>query len=62
MSKTYGVAKEARAIAVAVLGASGSGSTAGVIQGVEFVCKDHLEKRNRCVANMSLGGGTCSLQ
>lgn len=57
MSKTYGVAKKARAIAVAVLSAGGSGSTAGVIEGVAFVCTDHKAKQNRCVANMSLGGG-----
>jgi len=57
MSKKYGVAKKARAIAVAVLSAGGSGSTAGVIEGVAFVCTDHKAKQNRCVANMSLGGG-----
>ena len=57
MSKTYGVAKKAQAVAVKVLSASGSGSNAGVIAGVEFVCTDHKKKANRCVANMSLGGG-----
>jgi subtilisin family serine protease len=54
---TYGVAKSANLVAVAVLGASGSGSTAGVIAGVEYVANDHQSKSNRCVANMSLGGG-----
>jgi subtilisin family serine protease len=57
MSKSYGVSKQANAVAVQVLGASGSGSTAGVIEGVEYVCADHREKGNKCVANMSLGGG-----
>lgn len=57
MSKTYGIAKAATAIAVKVLGASGSGSTAGVIDGVDWTCTDHTAKRNKCVANMSLGGG-----
>ena len=57
MSAKYGVAKKATAIAVKVLGASGSGSTAGVIDGVDFTCSDHQAKRNKCVANMSLGGG-----
>jgi subtilisin family serine protease len=56
-SKTYGVSKAANLIAVQVLGASGSGSNQGVIDGVQFVCTDHREKSNRCVANMSLGGG-----
>lgn len=57
MSKTYGVAKEAKAIAVKVLSAGGSGSNTGVIGGVEYTCDDHKEKSNKCVANMSLGGG-----
>lgn len=48
---------QANLIAVAVLGADGSGSTAGVIAGVDYVANDHQTKRNRCVANMSLGGG-----
>jgi len=56
-SQAYGVAKSANLIAVAVLGADGSGSTAGVIAGVDYVANDHQTKRNRCVANMSLGGG-----
>ena len=29
----------------------------GVIGGLEFTCTDHEEKQNKCVANMSLGGG-----
>lgn len=56
-SKTYGIAKEAELIAVKVLGATGSGSTAGVIAGVDFVCTDHKAKGNKCVSNLSLGGG-----
>ena len=56
-SQAYGVAKSANLIAVAVLGATGSGSNAGVIAGVDYVANDHQSKRNRCVANMSLGGG-----
>jgi len=57
MSAKYGIAKKATGIAVKVLGASGSGSTAGVIDGVDWTCSDHQAKRNKCVANMSLGGG-----
>lgn len=56
-SKTYGIAKEATLVAVKVLGDDGSGSTAGVISGVEWSCKDHEAKKNKCVANLSLGGG-----
>ena len=55
MSKTYGLAKAATAVAVRVLGADGSGSYAGVIAGVNFVAKDG--KGKKAVANMSLGGG-----
>jgi subtilisin family serine protease len=51
---TYGVAKTARIVAVRVLNASGSGTTAGVIAGVDWVTKNHS---GPSVANMSLGGG-----
>jgi len=42
-----------------VLGASGSGTTAGVIAGVDWVSNHHQTKKNgkNSVANMSLGGG-----
>jgi subtilisin family serine protease len=56
-SKSYGVAKASTLVAVQVLGATGSGSFAGVIEGIDWTAKDHTEKRNVCVANMSLGGG-----
>jgi len=55
MSAAYGVSKTATAIAVRVLGASGSGSTAGVIAGVQYVAQDGAGKKS--VASMSLGGG-----
>jgi serine protease len=51
----YGVAKNVELVAVAVLGASGSGSNAGVISGVEWSANDRGNKRG--VGNMSLGGG-----
>jgi len=59
ISKTYGLAKKAHAIAVKVLGASGSGTNAGVIAGVDWVTSHHGAKKNGrpSVANMSLGGG-----
>jgi subtilisin family serine protease len=54
---TYGVAKAVRLYAVRVLSCSGSGSTSGVIAGVDWVTANH----NRpAVANMSLGGGPSS--
>jgi subtilisin family serine protease len=56
---TYGVAKSVRLIAVRVLSCSGSGSTSGVIAGVNFVSGNHAGT-NPAVANMSLGGGASS--
>ena len=53
---TYGVAKAVRLVAVRVLSCTGSGSTSGVIAGVNFVTSNHISG-NPAVANMSLGGG-----
>ena len=50
---TYGVAKGVALVAVRVLDCSGSGSTSGVIAGVNWVTSNHTAK---AVANMSLGG------
>jgi len=52
--KQYGVAKAVELIAVKVLGTDGSGTTAGVISGIDYVTKN---KKKTNVANMSLGGG-----
>jgi len=57
---TYGVAKAVSLVAVRVLGCTGSGTTSGVIAGVDWVTQDHLSKKNVAVANMSLGGGASS--
>ncbi|HEY8985969.1 MAG TPA: S8 family peptidase [Streptomyces sp.] len=54
---TYGVAKKAKIVAVRVLDNDGSGTTAGVIEGVDWVTANHS---GPSVANMSLGGGTSS--
>ena len=51
---TYGVAKGVTLHAVRVLSCSGSGSTAGVIAGVDWVTANRTLP---AVANMSLGGG-----
>ncbi|MFH8759957.1 S8 family peptidase [Streptomyces atroolivaceus] len=51
---TYGVAKKAKIVAVRVLGNDGSGTTAGVIAGVDWITANHVANS---VANVSLGGG-----
>ncbi|MFW5973552.1 MAG: S8 family serine peptidase [Bacteroidota bacterium] len=50
----YGVAKEVNLSPIRVLSCSGSGTTSGVIAGVEWVTANH---KKPAVANMSLGGG-----
>lgn len=54
---TYGVAKSALLRGVRVLNCSGSGSTSGVIAGVDWVRQNFIAP---AVANMSLGGGASS--
>ena len=54
---TYGLAKSATIIAVKVLGDNGSGSTAGIIAGVQWVATNAKSRGKPSVANMSLGGG-----
>ena len=56
---TYGVAKAVSLVAVRVLNCSGSGSTSGVIAGVDWVTGNH-QSGQPAVANMSLGGGANS--
>lgn len=51
---TYGAAKKAKIVAVRVLGNNGSGTTAGVIAGVDWITANHVASS---VANVSLGGG-----
>jgi serine protease len=51
---TYGVAKNVKLFAVRVLDCQGSGSTADVIAGIDWVAAHHIKP---AVANMSLGGG-----
>jgi subtilisin family serine protease len=54
---TYGVAKDVTLKAVRVLNCSGSGTTSGVIAGVNWVTAN---AQKPAVANMSLGGGVSS--
>ncbi|EAQ85604.1 hypothetical protein CHGG_06857 [Chaetomium globosum CBS 148.51] len=58
-STTYGVAKKTKLYAVKVLGSDGSGSTSGVVAGINFVATDAPKRScpKGVVANMSLGGG-----
>jgi subtilisin family serine protease len=51
---TFGVAKAVRLIPVRVLACNGSGSTSGIIAGLDFVAQNHS---GPSVANLSLGGG-----
>jgi hypothetical protein len=53
----YGVAKQVTIHPVRVLNCQGSGTTAGVIAGVDWVTQNHVKP---AVANMSLGGGASS--
>jgi subtilisin family serine protease len=55
---TYGVAKSVSLVAVRVLNCSGSGTTAGVIAGIDWVTGHHTN--GPAVANMSLGGSASS--
>jgi subtilisin family serine protease len=56
---TYGVAKAVALVGVRVLNCSGSGTTSGVIAGVNWATNDHVAGAP-AVANMSLGGGASS--
>jgi len=56
---TYGVAKQVALKAVKVLSASGSGSTTGVVAGVNYVTNNKSGTR-KSVASMSLGGGAAT--
>jgi subtilisin family serine protease len=55
---TYGVAKGVSIVAVRVLNCSGSGTTSGVIAGIDWVTSNHTN--GAAVANMSLGGSASS--
>lgn len=54
-SNTYGVAKKVQLVAIRVLDCSGSGSSAGIVAGIDWV-RTHAIKP--AVANMSLGTQT----
>ncbi|TWD21448.1 peptidase inhibitor I9 [Streptomyces sp. T12] len=54
---SYGVAKKANIVGVRVLNNSGSGTTAQVVAGIDWVARNAVKP---AVANMSLGGGADS--
>jgi cerevisin len=63
-SFSYGVCTDANLIAVKVLDCEGSGSTSGVIKGIEWSFNSHLQqsqndkdKTVKSIISMSLGGG-----
>lgn len=61
-SKSFGVCKDAKLFAVKVLNCQGSGSYSGILGGLDFVHKRHLEQSKehanlKSVISMSLGGG-----
>ena len=62
-SKTFGVCKNANLVAVKVLNCEGSGSYSGVIRGLEWVYKQHMNNagEQKSIINMSLGGGKSSI-
>ncbi|KAF9170883.1 subtilisin-like serine protease [Mortierella sp. AD011] len=53
---TYGIAKKVNIVGVKVLNASGSGSTSGVIAGMDWVAANAVAGKS--VVNMSLGGSS----
>jgi subtilisin family serine protease len=55
--KETGIAKKANIICVQVLSSTGSGTIAGVVQGINFVAEEAKKSGRKSVANMSLGGG-----
>merc|ERR1711939_75763 len=53
---TYGVAKEANVIAVRVLNNAGSGSTSGIVEGINWMIAAAATTGRPSIANLSLGG------
>lgn len=56
---TFGVAKSATLTPVRVLGCDGSGTTSGVISGLDWIAGQYVSG-SKAVVNMSLGGGASS--
>jgi len=56
----YGIAKRVSLFAVKVLNCQGSGSTVGIVNGLDWVIRSFQSRRRPSVGNMSLGGGISS--
>ena len=54
---TYGVSKDVELVAVQVLSCFGSGSTAGVLAGIQWAVDDAQTRGKPAIISMSLGGG-----
>lgn len=54
--KTFGVAKKASLFGVKVMDADGSGSTSGIIQGIQVAMQAAAQSGRPSVINMSIGG------
>ncbi|WEW55493.1 hypothetical protein PRK78_000924 [Emydomyces testavorans] len=63
-SKTYGIAKKAKIVAVKVLNSQGQGTLSGIVQGINW-CVDHAKQNGitgKAAMNLSLGArGSTSL-
>lgn len=57
--RTYGIAKAVRVVPVRVLDCAGSGTTSGIVSGLNWIIGQH-EAGTPAVANLSLGGGASS--
>lgn len=54
---TYGVSKDVELVAVQVLSCMGSGSTSGVLAGIQWAVDDAATRGKPAIISMSLGGG-----
>ncbi|KAG9047546.1 subtilisin-like serine protease [Tulasnella sp. UAMH 9824] len=54
--KTFGVAKKASLFGIKVMDADGSGSTSGIIQGIQVAMQAAADSKRPSVINMSIGG------
>lgn len=54
--RLYGVAKTVRLVDVRVLDARGSGSTTGIVNGINWLANNCRAGGRTCIANLSLGG------
>jgi len=56
--RTFGISKAVTLIAVKVMDASGSGTIANVLRGIEWVTQEYIRTRRPSVASMSIGSSS----